>query len=44
VWKVEFGSRHFAAIDVDYKVVSKSDDLDKDEPPLLVENDGSVIN
>jgi type III restriction enzyme len=36
VWKVTFGRKHFDAINVDYKVVKVSDDLDKDEISLLV--------
>ncbi|CAN2187375.1 COG3587 Restriction endonuclease [Candidatus Nanopelagicaceae bacterium] len=35
VWKVTFGRRHFEAINVDYKVVKESKDLDKDELPIL---------
>ena len=35
VWKVTFGRKHFDAIDVDYKVVKESKDLDKDEFPKL---------
>ena len=36
VWKVTFGRKHFDAIDVDYKVVKESNDLDKDEIPKLI--------
>lgn len=35
VWKVTFGRKHFDALNVDYKVVKESDDLDKDEISLL---------
>ena len=35
VWKVTFGRKHFEAIDVDYKVVKESRDLDKDELSTL---------
>jgi type III restriction enzyme len=36
VWKVTFGRKHFDAINVDYKVVKESDDLDNDEISLLI--------
>lgn len=35
VWKVTFGRKHFDAIEVDYKVVKESEDLDKDVTPIL---------
>lgn len=31
-WKIEFGRKHFLAIDVDYKVASKANQLDVDIP------------
>jgi type III restriction enzyme len=31
-WKIEFGRKHFMAIDVDYKVASKANQLDVDIP------------
>lgn len=31
-WKIEFGRQHFIAIDVDYKVASKANQLDVDIP------------
>ena len=31
-WKIEFGRKHFTAIDVDYKVASKANQLDVDIP------------
>jgi type III restriction enzyme len=36
VWKVTFGRKHFDAINVDYKVVKESDDLDNDEISSLI--------
>ena len=35
VWKVTFGRKHFEAIDVSYKVVKESSDLDMDDVPIL---------
>jgi type III restriction enzyme len=35
VWKVVFGGEHFKAIGVDYKMVKKASDLDKDEYVVL---------
>jgi type III restriction enzyme len=31
-WKIEFGRKHFMAIDVDYKIASKANQLDVDIP------------
>lgn len=35
VWKVVFGSEHFKALGVDYKMVKQASDLDKDEYVVL---------
>lgn len=37
-WKIEFGRQHFLAIEVDYKVASKANQLDVDIP-FKLEND-----
>jgi type III restriction enzyme len=37
VWKVTFGRKHFDAINVDYRVVSKADELDNDSGEVLVD-------
>ena len=37
VWKVTFGRRHFDAIGVDYKVVHRAQELDDDQPEVLVD-------
>jgi type III restriction enzyme len=39
VWKVVFGGEHFKAIGVDYKMVKKASDLDKDEYLFLPGDD-----
>jgi type III restriction enzyme len=39
VWKVVFGGEHFKAIGVDYKMVKKASDLDKDEYLFLPGNE-----
>jgi type III restriction enzyme len=44
VWKVTFGRKHFDAINVDYKVVKESKDLDKDEFPKLESSWESAIS
>jgi len=31
-WKIEFGRKHFLALDVDYKIASKANQLDVDIP------------
>jgi type III restriction enzyme len=38
-WKIEFGRKHFMAIDVDYKVASKANQLDVDIPFKLHDED-----
>lgn len=38
-WKIEFGRKHFMAIDVDYKVASKANQLDVDIPFKLNDED-----
>ena len=38
-WKIEFGRQHFIAIDIDYKVASKANQLDVDIP-FKLENAG----
>jgi len=48
-WKVTFGKKHYDAIDVCYKVVSKASDLDLDEPPSFLETEmdkriGQIVN
>jgi type III restriction enzyme len=38
-WKIEFGRRHFNAIEVDYKITSKANQLDSDIPFKLREDE-----
>jgi type III restriction enzyme len=38
-WKIEFGRKHFIAIEVDYKVTSKANQLDLDVPFKLDDGD-----
>jgi type III restriction enzyme len=40
-WKIEFGRQHFIAIDIDYKVATKANQLDVDIP-FKLENAGDV--
>jgi type III restriction enzyme len=37
VWKVTFARGHFDSIGVDYRVVARVSDLDRDEKPVLME-------
>lgn len=37
-WKIEFGRKHFTAIEVDYKITSKANQLDADIPFKLHED------
>jgi type III restriction enzyme len=39
-WKIEFGRKHFTAIDVDYKIASKANQLDADIPFKIRDEEG----
>jgi type III restriction enzyme len=39
-WKIEFGRKHFTAIEVDYKITSKANQLDADIPFKLHDEEG----
>jgi type III restriction enzyme len=42
-WKIEFGRKHFTAIEVDYKITSKANQLDADIPFKIQDDEGDVV-